>query len=266
MRGKSWGAAAQWILEFMGKTHQDRFRLVKYEDIYQQTHETMQSLLEYLNLDVADYPFEKIDELPVRGSSVHFGDSGKLDWEPVAKTDTFNPLERFSHWSFEQHIEFNVLAGEQMTRMGYELQEPEFQKVELDRTAFDDEMDLITRLDSGARVLMPRESADLLLRLDSFRGLHEHFNRSQLELRELPKFIQFYQNCANAGLLLGREDFLSKLTASHSEDRNPPSELFGVFIRTCERPRPPGESPGQSSAPGGCGGTQNFCAGRFARS
>jgi hypothetical protein len=233
---RGWAAAAQWILDFMQKTPPDRFRLVKYEDVYQRTHETMDMLLEYLNLEAADYPFDTIDSLPVRGSSVHFGESGKLDWQPVEKTDAFNPLDRFSEWPFQQHIEFNVLAGEQMVRLGYALQEPEFQKVELDRTAYDKETDIITRLDSGARVLMPRESADLLLQLDSFRGLHEHFNQSQLDPGELPKFIQFYENCAGAGLLLEREDFLAGLASAHSEDGSAPAGLFGVFIRTCERP------------------------------
>ncbi len=233
---KSWSTAAQWILDFMQKTPPDRFRLVKYEDLYQRTDETLASLLEYLHLDADEYPFEKIDELPVRGSSVHFGESGTLNWEPVAKTDAFNPLERFSHWTFDQHMEFNVLAGEQMLRMGYALQEPEFRRAELVRSAFDEETDLVTRLDSGARVLMPRESADLLASLDSFRGLHAHFAFNQLDPGELPKFIEFYQGCESAGLLLSRDEFLANLVALVGDDSEPPSELYGVFIRTCERP------------------------------
>jgi hypothetical protein len=230
----AWAAAAQWILDFTRKTPPDRFRLVKYEDLHQHTHERVRSLLDYLNLDPDDYPFDKIDELPVRGSSAHFGDSGQLDWKPVTKTGAFKPLERFSHWTTRQHIEFNVLAGEQMTQLGYELQEPVFQRVELDRTTLDEEMDVITRLDRGSRVLMPRESGELLMGMDSFEGLHEHFSRSLLTQDELPRFIEFYEECSRSGLLVTREEFLASLTQAEEDDQR--GELFGIFIRTCERP------------------------------
>ncbi len=231
---QAWATAAQLILDFKRKTPPDKFRLVRYEDLYQQTHDVVRSLLEYLHLDPADYPFEKIDDLPVRGSSVHFGESGELDWTPVPKTDAFNPLERFSHWTFRQHTEFNLLAGEQMRWLGYALQEPVFQRGELSRTVFDEDKDVITRLDNGSRVLMPRESADVLQDFDSFDGLAAHFLRGQLEVGELPKFAEFYDTCSRAGLVRSREEFLASLSAAQADEGD--DELFGIFIRTCERP------------------------------
>lgn len=234
---RAWASAAEWIFEFQEKTSPDKFRLVRYEDLYQDTKELVRSLLEFLDLDPSVYPFEKIDEMPVRGSSAHFGAAGELNWDPVAKTDSFKPMERFSHWTFEQHVQFNALAGKQMTRLGYELKGPVFMRANLDRSAYSKDVDVISQLDTGSRVLMPRESADMLMGLDNFRSLHEHFNRNMLDIGELPKFVEFYLGCESNGLLLSQEDLLAPLRKPAPDaERAEASGPTSVFIRTCERP------------------------------
>lgn len=96
--------------------------VIRYEDLVQNVRGEMRKVLELLDLDTEVYDFDAAENLPVRGSSVHRGESKKLHWEPVQKTENFRPLQRFANWSKVQHNRFNWIAGKEMSYFGYTLE------------------------------------------------------------------------------------------------------------------------------------------------
>ena len=98
-----------------------RVILVKYEDLYLNNEEILKNLFDFLQLDKDKYDYEKSSNSGVIGSSSFKGDSKKLTWKPVAKNDTFNPLNRSQNWSRFQHYRFNWIAGDYSDKLGYPL-------------------------------------------------------------------------------------------------------------------------------------------------
>jgi hypothetical protein len=93
--------------------------LLRYEDVVQNVRGEMARVLDCLRLDAARYDFQAAENLPVRGSSVYRGARRDLHWDPVPKTEAFNPLNRFEHWSRAMHSRFNWMAGEELKYFGY---------------------------------------------------------------------------------------------------------------------------------------------------
>ena len=123
LAARKWAAAAAIALRFLGARAADdpRVRLVRYEDLVVDTGRQMTQLLSFLGLDAADYDLSAAERLPVRGSSVFFGGMTQVHWEPVVRTRDFDPLQRWAHWSTEQHRRFAWLAGRQQVALGYQL-------------------------------------------------------------------------------------------------------------------------------------------------
>jgi len=125
-------SAANSIIDFRrdhdGKSH--RYRIVKYEDLWQKPAQEMRAILDFLDLPTADYDFEKAAQLPIRGSSdLMHQDDKSVHWDPVDKTPDFDPLSRFEHWSPAMHYRYNRVAGKHMEALGY-------QRVDTGRTSF----------------------------------------------------------------------------------------------------------------------------------
>ena len=97
-----------------------RYRIVRYEDLWQKPAEGMREILNFLGLDTETYDFEKAAQLPIRGSSdlVHQDDKS-MHWNPVDKTPDFDPLSRFEHWTSSMHFRYNRVAGKRMEALGY---------------------------------------------------------------------------------------------------------------------------------------------------
>lgn len=101
------------------------YMLLRYEDLVRAPEDMVEHLLGFLSLEPVDYDFDAVAQLPVRGSSVFGRQEGTpLHWKPVPKTDGFDPLDRWSHWSADRHALFNQLAGDAMRNFGYTLQDP----------------------------------------------------------------------------------------------------------------------------------------------
>jgi len=118
----SLSSAARKIVDFR-RDHDasvHRYRIVKYEDLWQQPAQEMREILNFLDLAADDYDFEKAAQLPIRGSSdlVH-QDEESLHWDPVDITSDFDPLSRFEHWSPAMHYRYNRVAGKHMEALGY---------------------------------------------------------------------------------------------------------------------------------------------------
>ena len=118
----SLSSAARKIVDFR-RDHDanvHRYRIVKYEDLWQQPVQEMREILNFLDLAADDYDFDKAAQLPIRGSSdlVH-QDEESLHWDPVDKTPDFDPLSRFEHWSPAMHYRYNRVAGKHLEALGY---------------------------------------------------------------------------------------------------------------------------------------------------
>ncbi|MDF5722456.1 MAG: sulfotransferase [Rhizonema sp. PD37] len=125
-----WAEAAQKIIQFQQHQHHShQYMIVKYEDIYSKTVETMTKILEFLNLDKQSYDFAKSINAPVIGSSdiICRGRENEpqeftIHWQPIEKTTEFNPLSRWHNWDDAKHALFNKISGKQMLQFGYSLQ------------------------------------------------------------------------------------------------------------------------------------------------
>lgn len=116
--------AARTIAAFDEKnrnsSRQDKYRIVRYEDLWTRLEESLRELFEFLDLDPEVYDFAAARDLPVRGSStVRRDDQASMHWEPVEKTSTFDPMSRFRHWGRGRHERFNRVAGRCLEPFGY---------------------------------------------------------------------------------------------------------------------------------------------------
>jgi protein-tyrosine sulfotransferase len=120
---RAWCRAAREVCDFDRRRRGDgRHRIVRYEDLVREPEATLRGLFAFLGLDAARYDFAAARDLPVFGSSTFRGESAELHWEPVAKSDSFQPLGRASSWSPERRRRFAWLAGDPMRALGYELE------------------------------------------------------------------------------------------------------------------------------------------------
>jgi hypothetical protein len=118
--------SAQEIARFR-QSHDEnvfKYRIVKYEDLWQKPKETMRELLGFLSLPEEVYDFDMASQLPVRGSSDLVNKNNKeLHWDPVKKPTDFDPMSRSDHWSPVRHQRYNHIAGQHMEALGYTARE-----------------------------------------------------------------------------------------------------------------------------------------------
>ena len=119
---RDWATAARRIFEFEDreKKNKDKYLIVKYENLHSNTESEMRKILEFLELDINRYDFQKALDLPVVGSSTFKRGAGGVHWNPVRKTEKFNPLARADGWTRSQHERFNWLAEDEAEKLGYE--------------------------------------------------------------------------------------------------------------------------------------------------
>jgi hypothetical protein len=99
-----------------------RVTLIRYEDLFTRNRETMSALLDFLKLDPNRFDFDKSENFDVIGSSQHKEKQGKVQWDPVKKNTSFNPLKRYAGWSRWKHYRFNWMAGASSRKFGYPLE------------------------------------------------------------------------------------------------------------------------------------------------
>lgn len=116
-----WREGVRSIRSELGKDDEGRFLLVRYEDLYLDTEQTIGDVLDFLGLERADFDFAKACQAPVRGSSTLGASTvaGPI-WEPVAAPADFAPLDRWKHWSSARRSEFDAFAHDELAWAGYE--------------------------------------------------------------------------------------------------------------------------------------------------
>lgn len=124
---RRWRLAADIVLELQQSYGGDpRFSLVRYEDTVDRPIDVMKRLCLATGLDTEAFPFERLEALPVRGSSTlkAVGDE-KIHWTPVERSDGFDPRERWHSWDDHLHRRFAAVAGSAQEALGYSLAETE---------------------------------------------------------------------------------------------------------------------------------------------
>jgi hypothetical protein len=94
---------------------------LRYEDLLIQAREKMNTLLDFLGLPEEFYPWDDMERMPILGSSEASKVSGKVSWEPVAKTADFNPVGRGKKLGFLRKFFFKTLGRQHLERNGYVL-------------------------------------------------------------------------------------------------------------------------------------------------
>ncbi|MBT8053212.1 MAG: sulfotransferase [Xanthomonadales bacterium] len=115
--------AARTINAFRQKTagFSERFRIVRYEDLWLDTENQLYEIGEFLELDMETYDLQRALNLPLRGSSeLKSGPAESVHWDPMDRPDDFDPMSRFTHWSDARHFRYNRIAGPAMQALGYE--------------------------------------------------------------------------------------------------------------------------------------------------
>jgi protein-tyrosine sulfotransferase len=98
-----------------------RYWLGKYEDALNDPVWFVQNACPHLGLNPATYPYDKIDEVRVIGSSKLTKVKGNVDWQQhQAKPKDFNPTAYWQKWSPAQKLIFKAIAGRSLIALGYE--------------------------------------------------------------------------------------------------------------------------------------------------
>jgi len=117
---RAWRRSARRVLSFIDNADPLRCRLVRFEDLVTDPARELSEILEFLELDDTQYPFHRIDSVPVLGSS-SFGrvDGEPVHWRPVLKTSEFDPLSRAQSWPSRRQKRSTWLGGAERARLGY---------------------------------------------------------------------------------------------------------------------------------------------------
>jgi hypothetical protein len=117
---KRWDLSTRMALKYSDLYGGEKsgFWLARYEDAVNDPIAFVNEACKYLDLDVSRYPFDKMDEIRVIGSSSQKKD-GKVTWEGEAKPKNFNALGRWKDWSQRDKNTFKKIAGESLIKAGY---------------------------------------------------------------------------------------------------------------------------------------------------
>jgi len=118
---EEWNEAAERIAAFveLHERLENQFLFVKFEEVLEDPTSFVKTLCAKAGLTEAEFPFEKIADLPVQGSSALQPD-GQVVWEPQTKPVGFNPVGRWENWTAAQKTQFKSIAGETLVKHGYE--------------------------------------------------------------------------------------------------------------------------------------------------
>ncbi len=118
---QAWAWGARRMMAFAhgpGRPMAAQWKLVRYEDLLA-GRAALDDLLRFLAIDTSEYPWERFESLPLRGSSTHRGGSEQLNWKPVERPKDFRPVGRWQSWSWWRKRQFKHWAGRELIALGY---------------------------------------------------------------------------------------------------------------------------------------------------
>lgn len=93
--------------------------IVRYEDMVADQAGEIRRVLVALGLDLDVYPFARLEQLPVFGSSAGRS-KGEWRWQQATRDAGFNPIGRYADWPDRRKRTFDHLAGNTLRRAGYQ--------------------------------------------------------------------------------------------------------------------------------------------------
>lgn len=119
---RAWADAARTIIQFDNGSSKGgcKYLITRYEDLVHHTEGELRRIFSFLALDPNKYDFQAAARSPVVGSceSRPTG-AGEIHWNPIPRTQDFNPVDRASKWGRRMHERFNWIAGDDLEQLGY---------------------------------------------------------------------------------------------------------------------------------------------------
>jgi protein-tyrosine sulfotransferase len=114
-----WANSARMILACNERYSSNQgYYYARYEDIMEDPTIFIKAVCSKFGLDEKQYPYAKINDIPVIGSSI-LKNSKKVDWNPIEKPIDFKPIGRWHGWTRIQKSIFKRIAGESLLALGY---------------------------------------------------------------------------------------------------------------------------------------------------
>ncbi len=116
----AWRQSIRRVFSFLASADGPHCRLIRFEDLTADVAREIARVMAFVGLDPALYPFDRVDEIPVFGSS-SFGraDGEEVHWRPVPKDPSFDPVARAQSWPAHRLARFSWLAGTEQRKLGY---------------------------------------------------------------------------------------------------------------------------------------------------
>jgi hypothetical protein len=116
----AWRHSVRRIFSFVASVDRRRCLLIRFEDLAADPAREIARVIDFLRLDPALYPFNRVNEIPVFGSSTFGRANGEeVHWRPVPKDPSFDPFARAESWLPRRLKRFAWLAGEEHRKLGY---------------------------------------------------------------------------------------------------------------------------------------------------
>jgi protein-tyrosine sulfotransferase len=118
---RRWNLAARMVLEVdrhMSRTRPGQYALTRFEDAVNDPLTFVREACRRFGLEENCYPYDRIAEIPLRGSSV-VSKKGEVSWEPVKRPDGFEPIGYWRRWSILKKWIFKRIAGPSLMALGY---------------------------------------------------------------------------------------------------------------------------------------------------
>ncbi|TMJ65887.1 MAG: sulfotransferase [Alphaproteobacteria bacterium] len=116
----AWRQSVRRVLSFLASADGARCQLIRFEDLTADPAREIARVIAFLGLDPALYPSDRVDEIPVFGSSSFGRTEGEgVHWRPVPKDSSFDPLARAQSWPAHRLARFAWLAGAEQRKLGY---------------------------------------------------------------------------------------------------------------------------------------------------
>ncbi len=119
---RGWALGAAEISRFADSRRDENVKVVRFEDLVLHTESSVSEILSFLDLDVASFDLEVLEEIPVRGSSAYLGPGRtEVNWDVLSRPDGFTPMGRWKSWSTSEIAAFEDIAGTELEHFGYGL-------------------------------------------------------------------------------------------------------------------------------------------------
>lgn len=120
---KRWSKRVSSINKFVESARNsgfsDQILQVRYDNLNNNTGAELSNILEFLNIDKTNYPFQEAENSPIFGSS-QYKTNDKVQWVPLDKTKNFSATNNWNNWNNWQKKVFKWFAGSELIQLGFE--------------------------------------------------------------------------------------------------------------------------------------------------